>query len=126
MLSVGLQLGMAGGGSDANGCLISDQQPTTRDSQTRSNSVRMFVAARSGGQDGLSSILRAQAINIVSIGDALFERVAAHACAGVWDLVKTVKLIDRPPVRQAAIRFGSLRGLVRAHRRRRLSGLVRR
>ena len=36
---------------------------------------------------------RAPALNIVSIGDQLFERVASHAAARVWDLVKTVKLL---------------------------------
>ena len=39
---------------------------------------------------------RAPALNIVSIGDQLFERVASHAAARVWDLVKTVKLLGAP------------------------------
>ena len=108
VIFVGLQLVVAGGGEDSSGAIgsLTSRQPT-RGSQSRPNSVRMCVAVRSGEQDGLSA-LWTQAINIVSIGDALFERVAAHACAGVWDLVKTVKLIDCPPVRQTAILCVSL------------------
>ena len=55
-------------------------------------------AARAGAEGWLShrpmgtaqtpGAAGAGAINVVSIGDALFERVAAHACAGVWDLVR--------------------------------------
>eukprot|EP01052_Picozoa_sp_SAG31_P029524 SAG31_NODE_2942_length_4878_cov_6.517263_3_plen_116_part_00 len=56
----------------------------------------------------------APAINVVSIGDALFERVAAHACAGIWDLVKTVKLIDTPSVQLVTDQMVMLTGVIGA------------
>ena len=55
-------------------------------------------SARTGGGSS-SARTRAPALNIVSIGDALFERVASHAAARVWDLVKTVKLLDNPEIK---------------------------
>lgn len=56
----------------------------------------------------------APAINVVSIGDALFERVAAHACAGIWDLVKTVKLIDTPSMQLVTDQMVMLTGVIGA------------
>ena len=60
------------------------------------DSKRAQLQKQQGGGGGGSARARAPALNIVSIGDALFERVASHAAARVWDLVKTVKLLDNP------------------------------
>ena len=35
-------------------------------------------------------------LNVVSVGDATFERDAAHAAAGDWDAVTTVKFLEEP------------------------------
>jgi hypothetical protein len=64
------------------------------------DATRAALQKQSGGGGGSSSARqRAPALNIVSIGDALFERVASHAAARVWDLVKTVKLLDNPEIK---------------------------
>ncbi len=65
------------------------------------DATRAALQKQSGRAGGGSSSARtrAPALNIVSIGDALFERVASHAAARVWDLVKTVKLLDNPEIK---------------------------
>lgn len=64
------------------------------------DATRASLQKQQGAAGGSSSARqRAPALNIVSIGDALFERVASHAAARVWDLVKTVKLLDNPEIK---------------------------
>ena len=44
--------------------------------------------------------LDAISMNIVSIGDGIYERVAARVCAEPQDLVKTIKFVDSPSITQ--------------------------
>ena len=72
--------------------------------------VREAEAARAQLESsGLGRSGRAPPLNIISIGDQLFERIASHAAARVWDLVKTVKLLENPDTKMVQDQLDMLR-----------------
>jgi hypothetical protein len=59
-----------------------------------------IASEESGGKRPSDASLDAVSINIVSIGDGIYERVAARVCAEPQDLVKTIKFVDSPSITQ--------------------------
>ena len=55
---------------------------------------------RSQLSDGTDESEEEPRINIVSIGDGIYERVAARVAAAPQDLVKTLKFVDSPSIAQ--------------------------
>ena len=66
--------------------------------------VSRLVNAQSGNGSPAMQQIEAEmdkvSINIVSIGDGIYERVAARVCAEKQDLVKTIKFVDSPTIAQ--------------------------